>query len=132
MERMLTLSQSADSLGISTQALYLAIRKGRIPTVLVDEKNRSFSQRKYIKWGDLIEYRKNRYNRELREKNGKLIFDHEKGLYSPKQLAEATGKPLQRIYYLMRMKFLKYSRNGCSYVIDIKDFEKIEVDGKGR
>lgn len=120
MEGFFSLPEAAAYAHVTRQAIYLAM------------KNRGLSGCKigrqwYIKKEDLDEYRGNKYNRDLRKKDGEYIFDMEKGHFSVQQvcrvISATLGRPysLQHIYYLLRIGRLKAFRAGNAWVISKED-----------
>ena len=65
----------------------------------------------------------NKYNRENREVHGVLVYDFEKGEFSPthvaKVIADSTQKPypVARVYYLLRRGEVKAYKKGAAWVI---------------
>lgn len=118
-ERM-TVAQAADLSHVTRQAIYSAIRKKQLNAQIIGKQW-------YVTVEDLEKYRLNKYNRDLRKRDGEFIFDMQKGHFSVHQVAKilssALGKsyPSQRIYYLMRMGYLKAFKSGAAWVIKKED-----------
>lgn len=114
-----TLTIAANILGITRQALALALAHKRIVGTKV--KGRWFFER-----DEVDRYKKDKYNRRLtRNIDGTLRFRPEEGIYSPALLAEACGVQPQKIYYLLYSKKLGFTRKGSVYIISVKDLETV-------
>lgn len=112
----LTVSQAASLSHVTRQAIYSAIKHGRL-IAKFHEKNW------YVTTADLESYRISKYNRDLRKRDGEYIFDLEKGHFSVQQvskvLSAALGRPYpaQHLYYLLRTGDLQAFRIGKTWVI---------------
>jgi len=115
---VVSISEAALINGVSRQAIYGAIDKKRFKAIK-DPK----SGRLRITLADLEEYRRTKYSRNFSKKDGKLIFDKEKGLYSVAQAAELIGVDPWDIYYSIRKGELNPSRNGAAYILHIDDIK---------
>ena len=121
---VVSISEAARINGTSRQAIYGAIDKKRLKATK-DPK----SGRLKILLADLEEYRRTKYSRNFSKKDGKLIFDKKKGLYSVGQAAELIGVNPGDLYYRIKKGELKSSRNGAAYVLhidDIKAYQKTQ------
>jgi|SRR5277367_3330229 len=119
-EELLTVSQAAMIARITTQSIYLAIKQGKLKAVCVKKRFQILPQ-------DLEAYRLNKYNRDLRKKDGEFVFDIDKGHFSVPQVSKVFGEilgrpyPLQRLYYKIRTGQLKSFRKGAAIVITKED-----------
>lgn len=117
---ILSINDAARKMGITRQAVYIALKKGPL-------KGFVKGCRWFIHLKDLEHYQAFKYSREYsKDANGNLIYDKAKGYYSPLQAANLFRVPLQRIYYLLRMKYLKSKREGSRYVIHIDDLKQVQ------
>lgn len=116
----LTVSQAAQLSHVTRQAIYSAIRSGRLTAIVHQEMW-------YVTTADLETYRISKYNRDLRKLNGEYVFDLEKGHFSVQQVAKvmsaALGRsyPAQHLYYLLRSGYLQAFRVGKTWVIKKED-----------
>lgn len=118
----LSINEAANFENISRQAIYVAIREGRINA----QKN---GGRWIISWDNLHEYRRHRYDRTKSKFNNQLIFDKEKGLYSATEAAYLLDRPVQHVYYACRDGKIKFQKTGHKdsiwviHIDDIKDYK---------
>ena len=124
MTKILSITQAGKSCGLTRAAIYVAVRLKKLKaTKILCQRRRKKVVRWEIKEDDLLEYNTNKYNRSLtKNKDGSLKFDNEAGYYSPKQLAKLSDISVQRIYYWLRMGYLKYTKKGCSFIVHIDDY----------
>jgi len=115
-----TIAGAAEHSHVSRQAIYVAIKNGR----LMAEKR---GNKWFITPEALEDYRINKYNRNMRKINGELIFDMEKGFFSTSQvltiLSDVLKRPFnsQRLYYLLRSGSVPAFRCGSAWVIKKED-----------
>lgn len=119
----LTVREIMREYGVCRPTVLWPVYKGRLKA-----KKKKFAHTALwlINRSDFENYRKSRYDRALREINGKLIFDKKKGLYSAKEAAEMVGCNVQRIYYHLRVGLIPSKRVGAAWVVhidDIKDYK---------
>lgn len=101
---------------VKRQAVYVAIRKGRLRAKKINNKW-------LIKSLDLEDYRLNKYNRDFRQIDGEYVFDMEKGEFSVQQVCKVISAtlnrpfPMQRLYYLLRTGRIKSLKKGAAWVI---------------
>jgi hypothetical protein len=78
---------------------------------------------------DLEAYDANRYSRLLHSdfKDGP-IFDESKGIISVEKAAQMVNVPIQKIYYACRTGLLKATRKRSSWVINVEDLLRYEID----
>ncbi len=119
-EDHITIAQAADIAHVGTQAIYVAIKIGRI-------KAEKLNGLWYTTKKDLEEYRLTKYGRSNRKFNGEKIFDFEKGklsvLHVCKILSHSLKRPIpsQYIYHLLHIGSLKGYKVGAAWVIDRND-----------
>lgn len=119
-EIFFTLQEAADYSHVTKQAVYIALRKGKIKA---DKDGRKWK----ISKADLNAYRANKYNRDERIYNGEMVFDMEKGHFSVHQVSKVISStlghayPPQKIYYFIRTGRLKAFRKGPAWVIAKED-----------
>lgn len=118
---MLSLGQACVINGTGTQALYIAIKKGRLKAIKREDTNRY-----QIAKQDLKEYMKKKYDRADATFQGKPKYDKEKGEFSIKQAAELLGESPNYLYYLMRINKIAYKKKGCSYILHIDEIRRVE------
>jgi hypothetical protein len=114
---MISLGEAAAEAKVTRQAIYAAMKYRGLKA----EKHRG---RWFLSRQDLYDYRANKYNRDMRKKDGEYVFDAEKGLFSVPQvqkvISDAIGKPYpaQHLYYLLRTGKLKGFRKGAAWIIE--------------
>lgn len=122
-ETLFRISDACRILNISRQGVYVAIKKKKLVATKI-------GNRFFFKKSVLFEYLNNKYNRDLRKKDGECIFDLKKGTLSVSQATRVysvgIGYPCsnQRIYYLLRTGQIKASRVGAAWVVDRKSLLK--------
>jgi len=115
---MMKVKQVAEYREVHPQTIYMAIRRGRL-------KAKKREKHWFVDIHDVYEYEEMLYNRlNTVDEKGKRVFDAEKGLYSPVQLANELGVPPQRIYYLIRKRMIPFTRRGSAYVLNINGLDK--------
>ena len=116
----ITIGQAARISHVGDQAIYVAIKSGRLKGVFINRKWYTTKQ-------DLEEYRLTKYSRENRKFNGERIYDLEKGKLSPTHISKILSSTLKRpisvqyIYYLLRTGHIKGYKVGPAWVIDRQD-----------
>ena len=109
----LKISDAAKFLNLTRQGIYVAVKSGRL-------KASKVKHRWFVTAEDLKEYRLTRYDRSLSKKeDGSLMFDRKKGEYSVMGLAKILGVPIQRIYYWIYKDYVKYTKVGATYVLEV-------------
>ena len=107
----LTIGEASRIVGVSKQAVYLAIKYGKLKAY-----KRGYQW--FIKLADLDLYQKEKYSRKNSKKaNGELLHDNAKGEYSVTQLAKIAECSPMRIYYLIRNGFLKEFRYRTAHIV---------------
>lgn len=121
-KRTVSIAEAAEINQVTRQAIYVAIKLNKL-------KASKETNRWTIHLDDLEQYKKERYSRAKSRYNGELIYDPVKGFYSIGQVAKMLGVPVQKIYYLTRIKRLKAQRKGTAWVIhesDIREYQQSE------
>ena len=121
MDKLYTVEEAANLRKVSRQALYLAIKAGKLRTV---KENRHMK----IPHSELLEYNKHLYSRMRSKFEGKLVFDESEGFISVIKAAELTSINAQKIYYAIRTKKLRARTTKCAWVIHIDDLIKYEKE----
>lgn len=121
-DEMLTLTDAAEEMRSSRQAVYIAIRKGRL-------KAAQIHRHWWVRRGDLTEYRSMRYCRLYSTYQGEPLYDLEKGEFGPEHAAKYLGVPKNKIYYLITKGELRVSRRGHHYIL-LKDMLDEYAKGK--
>lgn len=127
-----SLEQAGKATHVTKQAIYMAIKKGRLKAQKMTEPTKFARRGQWvIKKSDLDAYRANKYNREDYKIDGEKVFDIDRGEFSVGQVAKILGEMLREsvavahIYYLIRMGELKAYRKGWSLVLKKEDVLKI-------
>jgi len=120
------MTEAALFLNVTRQAICVAMKKGRI-------KGKMKNYRWSFHIDELKDYRKSKYDRTLsKDKEGNLILDPSKGIYSPHQIAKMYNLPANKVYYWIYSGKLKNKKVGCSYQINIKDIESLPRSERDR
>ena len=128
---LLTISEAAKEAKVSRQAIYVAIKLGRLTA-------HQYKRHWFINKADLDFYRENKYIGDHRKRDGKRIFDLDKGVYSVHQVSKflsmELGRPytMNRVYYLLNRGDIKAMRNGAAWVILKEEAIKLVELEKGR
>lgn len=117
MERSMTVSEAARRNQVTRQALYLAIKEGRLKTHMKEGRQRVFVS-------DLESFTKERYTRKRSRLDGELIFDDAKGTLSIAQASERYNIPEQKLYYAVRVGKLPSRRARAAWVLSVADVER--------
>lgn len=121
ISKPISVTKAAKILGVTRQAAYIAMKKGRIPAI------RCADTKKWLITVEHVQaYQKSKYSRENSTYKGELIFDKSKGLYSVSEAAKVLDVPVQKVYYAMRSGHLKSHRKGANWVINIDDIQAYE------
>lgn len=120
-EKLLKLSEGAKIANVGRQALYMAIKKGKLK--VIKKGGRWFTTEEYIR-----SYQSNKYNGEERKLNGESVFDPSNGIYSINRAMhdfnekyKNNQKNKQKIYHALRTGKLKGYRKGSSWIIMHQD-----------
>lgn len=117
----LSLKEAAKHSKVGRQAIYAAIKKGRL------KAKKNHKGRFKIDPKDLEDYRITKFNRDYRMINGQKIYSIEDGkfstTYTAKLFASVFRKPfpVARIYYLIKRGDLKAYKTGSAWVIKRDD-----------
>lgn len=115
---MCTLSEAAQLMGVKRQALWVAIKKGKLKA----RKNENGDYR--IEYADLDLYRTKKYKRSL---NPALFSDIvEKGLITISDASKKYDLKKNLLYYLMSSKKIKFHRNGHWCAVEESDIIKLK------
>jgi len=113
-----TITGAALFMRVSRQAIYWAIRNGKLKAELVNGK-----------WNivirDIEEYMVKRYNRLFSTFDGSLLFDPKKGERSVKQAAGLLDVSIHRIYYYLTKGIIQGIRKNKTWVIHDSEIERI-------
>ena len=121
-EKIYTVTEATKITGRSRQAIYVAIRKGKLVAVNTGHKW-------IIKERDFERWQENKFKHFLRKREGKLLFDGIKTFsvsMASKKIASLIDQPFteQQLYYLLRRGEIKYSLFGATKIIDISEITK--------
>ena len=115
-----TVVEAAKIKKVTRQAIYIAIKQNKLR---VYKNGKKFK----VNLLDLKEYDEQRYSRDTSVcEEGKLIFDTKKGQISVERAAEMIGVPTQKLYYAVRVGWLKATRKKSAWVIDTADLFEYE------
>lgn len=111
--KLFKVSELADFLSISAQAIYIAIKAGKLPNAFQEtrEDGKCFWM---IPEDDVIEYQRNKYSRDH-------FYNSDKNEISANAAAEFLGLTTSSIYNLIRSGYLPYRKNGWHYILTIDD-----------
>lgn len=130
-----SLSIAASYAHTSRQAIYLAIRKGKLKAqkrYVMNEKGFEMEQW-VVKKSDLDDYRRSKYNTEKRVVNGQKLFDLDADrfsvLHASKILSQMLGiyYPAHKLYYLLRTGQARGYKMGGAWII--KKDEMLRIGG---
>lgn len=122
MKDYYTITEASEYLGVTRQAVYVCIKNGRI-------KAEMMGGLWTIKDVDLMFWKENKYNHNLRKNEGQYLFDNIKTFSAP-QAAKLISEKLntkfteQRLYYLLSRGAIKQHLFGKTKIIKIEDIEK--------
>jgi excisionase family DNA binding protein len=120
----LSITQAAELAKVGRQAIFCAIKLGRLKAV-----KKGYFWR--IDPNDLEAYRIMKYSRQHSKRNGEYIFSKEKGTWSVlhicKTISEALQRPYttNRVYYLIRRGDVPAYKCGGAWVIKTQDAERL-------
>lgn len=112
----ITLAEAASIGHVSYQAIFMAIKKGRLKGWR--EKKRWMTSQE-----DFQEYRESKHVTENRKVEGKFIYNVEEGTFSMTQAATLISHhlrqpyPRSKVYYMMRVGVLPAHRKGRCIVV---------------
>ena len=126
-EIIYSLNGAADYLGVTRQAVYVALTKMRIKYRKIDGKIE-------IKKGQLDAYKASRYNRAITTKvNGSLLYGN--NFVNLSMAQEVSKIPRYHFYFAIRNGRIPYERHGCSYVlrlVDVINYSQKYWNSKGK
>ena len=120
--KIVSIAEAAEILGVTKQAAYVAIKNGRIPATKCTD-----TKKWVITVDDVEAYKQSKYSRALSRHNGEIIFNKSKGLYSVREAAQILDVPTQKLYYAVRLGYLKSHKGGASWVVHIDDIRAYEA-----
>lgn len=106
----MTIQEAAKYLQKTVQAVNQAAQRGTLQT-------QKIGGRRYTTLEWLSDYEKNKWRINNILRDGKRLFDNEKGKYTVKQAAEKIGVSVQRVYHMIRIGMLTSHRSGDYHVI---------------
>lgn len=121
-----TVSQAAKAHNVTRQAIYVAISKGNLKSLIIGRHH-------YVDEQSLDEYKRKKYSRRKSIYNGSLLFGEDE--ISVREAAKQTGIPIQRIYYVIRCKKIPFIRKRMSYILkksDLVEYKKVLIGKKKR
>ena len=122
-DKFLTMTQAAKIANVSPQAIFMAIKKGRLRAT----KGRHF----VISIEDLTEYRANKYSRSKRTFEGERIHDLDDDkwsvVYAAKTLSSMLPKPVteNQLYYLIHCGRLPARKFAGAWILRKDDIEAL-------
>lgn len=114
-----TVTQVAQKEYLTRQAVCLAIHKGSL-------RAKKFNGHWVINKSALKDWKKNKYSREKRVIDGKLLFSE--GNIDVKRSAEIKKCSRQKIYYAIYKGYLKTQKLGNQHIIAIEDLENLVLE----
>ena len=118
-KKVVSITEAAKLNNVTRQAIYVAIKLNKLRAT-------KETSRWMIHLDDLEDYRKQKYSRAKSTYEGELLFDNNKGYFSVNQVAKMLGVPAQKIYYATRAGYLKASRRGAAWVVQVEDVKKYQ------
>ncbi len=125
MDSYVTVSEAARIKKVTRQAIYLAIREGKLKAYQDGNVLKIFLV-------DLMEYDRHRYSREKVVHEGEPLFNSDKGEVSIEKAAQMLGVPRQKLYYAARTGMLKTIRKKSTWVVKVQDLLKYEKEHLNR
>ncbi len=128
--RIHTIKTAAKYLELTRGAIHTAIRTGKLKATRAKGYQNmagGHEVKYFINQNDLDAYVKSKHNHQLRVKNGELLFDPDKGIYSTDGAASFLSKelgidyPRNRVYYLIRRGLLRVKKYGASFLLQKED-----------
>lgn len=119
MSGCVSVSQAARLKCVTRQAVYLAIKCGRLKAYRTGERWKIFKT-------DLDAYEDQKWTRKASRNHGELIFDDRKGIISMEDASKMIGVPRQKLYYAARIGLLVATRVKCSWVLKVEDLLRYE------
>ena len=105
LDNYLAISDAARVSGITRQAVYVAIKNGKLKAVQGEDR------RWLVSSFDLAIYQASKYDRlKSKDPEGNFFYCPAEGRYSIRMVAEKLNVPIQKVYYLVRIGRLKVNR----------------------
>lgn len=105
LDNYLSISDAARVSGITRQAVYVAIKNGKLKAVQGEDR------RWLVSSFDLAIYEASKYDRlKSKDPEGNFFYCPAEGRYSIRMVAEKLNIPIQKVYYLVRIGRLKVTR----------------------
>ena len=105
LDNYLAISDAARVSGITRQAVYVAIKNGKLKAVQGEDR------RWLVSSFDLAIYEASKYDRlKSKDPEGNFFYCPAEGRYSIRMVAEKLNVPIQKVYYLVRIGRLKVNR----------------------
>lgn len=121
MSTCVSVTEAAKIKGVTRQAVYLAIRLGRLKAYRHEERWRIFRK-------DLDKYNNNRYSRLYHSTvDGEPVFDEDKGYFSVDRAAQLIGIDTQKLYYAIRSGKMKATRKRAAWVVNVEDLFRYQA-----
>ena|SRR3974390_1024963 len=114
MNEDLSVSDASEIIRITKQAVRFAIKAKRLKANICNNQWK-------IKQDDMLDYLQNRW--KIRRNNGIPIFGENE--FSINEVAKRSSVPIQRIYYLIRKKFISPKRIKSAYIFDTNEMDRI-------
>ncbi len=119
MTEVFTIATAAKFLNVTRQAVYIAVKSKKLKAYQLPNGRWNMHR------DSLIEYDRGKYKREnCLDREGNLLFDHQKGFYSPRQIAEKLNLRTQNVYFFIRMGYVPVKRFGAAYILQEADMVK--------
>ncbi len=117
---LLTVDEAAKIRNVTRQAIYLAIREGRL---------KPYMRGKIIKvsMASILELQKKKYDRVIKLFQGQEVFSDKEGMISVYKAAQLTGIPRTSIYNAIYSGRLKAVRKGKTWVIQARDLPTVQT-----
>jgi hypothetical protein len=122
--KLVSVSQVSRKINIGIQAIYKAIREGKLAhtKVMVEKKHPAQSNYKlFTTWEWVEEWRSKLNDKTFQRWNGKLMYNQEKGEISTAQATKILGWTKNKFMYYLNNGHIKYVQKGYYYILDIKD-----------
>jgi len=131
MTKMIGPSEVAKILGVTRQAVYLAITNKRLKARKGSAINMCYAANRWlIDEADIKEYRKSMFSRDKSLYKGELLYDVKKGSYSLRKAAEYLNIKYGTLYYYIQKGHIEAKRKGAAWILmkDDLDFLRKQLD----
>lgn len=117
---LLSIREAAKIRNVTKQAVYLAIREGRL---------KPFMRGKVMKvsMAAIMELEKKKYERVVKLFQGEEVFSDKNGVISVAKAAKLTGMPRTSLYNAIYSGRLNAERKGHSWVLRVRDLTTIQT-----